>query len=199
EAGLANHARRDSTGICFIGERPFRDFLAGFVESTPGDIVTPEGIVVGRHEGLPFHTPGQRAGLGIGGRADLPELPWYVAARDPQRNRLVVVQGREHPLLWSTELLSRRVHWINGEPRELARHGRQRLHARLRHRHEPARCLVERRSDGGAHVRFERPQWAVAPGQYVVFYEGGECLGGGAIDESVPLPEAERSALAAPA
>lgn len=204
EAGLANHSRRDSTGICFIGERPFREFLAGFVDATPGEIVTPGGAVVGRHDGLPFYTPGQRAGLGIGGRAGGAELPWYVATRDLERNRLVVVQGRAHPLLWSTGLLSRRVHWINGAPTELtAQQGtgaRLRLQARLRHRHEPAPCRVEQRADGAVHVHFDQPQWAIAPGQYVVFYDGEECLGGGAIDEvGAPAAGQERGVLAAAA
>lgn len=177
EAGLANHAKRDSTGICFVGKRPFREFLAQYLKAEPGPIVTPEGRTLGRHEGLPGYTLGQRQGLGIGGAGE----PWYVADRDFATNTLVVVQGHDHPLLQSIGLAADDLHWIAGPPPELARDGLLECTARTRYRQPEAPCTVEAGAAGAVSVAFPEPQWAVTPGQHVVFYRGEECLGGGVI------------------
>ncbi|MDH4023060.1 MAG: tRNA 2-thiouridine(34) synthase MnmA [Gammaproteobacteria bacterium] len=182
--GLSNHARRDSTGICFVGERPFREFLAEHLGPEPGPILGAAGQELGEHIGLPFYTLGQRAGLQIGGRNDSLESPWFVAAKDLARNALIVVQGRDHPWLFRRELKAAALRWLTGEPAGLAA-GRE-FHARIRHRHVPARCNVVLLPDGCAQVRFETPQRVPAPGQYVVFYQGDECLGGGTILEDRP-------------
>jgi len=179
--GLANHAKRDSTGICFVGERPFREFLAGHLTLEPGPILTPAGEEIGRHEGLPCYTVGQRAGLRIGGRRGAAEAPWFVAARDPVRNALVVVQGHDHPALQRREITATGLHWLSGAPPGLA--DGVVLRARLRHRHEPAACHVRQRDQDQLEVRFDVPQRSPAAGQYVVFYQDDECLGGGVIDE----------------
>lgn len=178
-SGLANHAKRDSTGICFVGERPFREFLAEHLTAARGPILTLTGEKVGEHEGLPFYTLGQRAGLKIGGRAGSIQSPWFVAAKDQDRNALLVVQGSEHPELFREELHVGELRWLATEPAGIA-HGLD-LHARIRHRHTPAACRVRRLDDGRVHVRFQLPQKSPTPGQYAVFYRGDECLGGGVI------------------
>lgn len=177
--GLANHAKRDSTGICFVGERPFREFLSEHVTAPRGPILTLAGEEMGQHDGLPFYTLGQRAGLKIGGRADCPESPWFVAAKDPNRNALIVVQGSGHPGLSRAELHVGDLRWLAGEPAGIA--AGLDLDARIRHRHTPAACRVRRLDDGRVHVRFHAPQKSPTPGQYAVFYRGDECLGGGVI------------------
>jgi len=186
--GLSNHARRDSTGICFVGERPFRDFLAEHLSASPGPILGPAGQQLGEHVGLPFYTLGQREGLQIGGRTDSLESPWFVAAKDAARNALVVVQGQDHPWLYRREIKAGNLRWLNGEPVDLAA-GRQ-FHARIRHRHAPAPCLVSLLDDGCVLARFETPQRTPTPGQYVVFYDGDECLGGGVIMLEFPATRA---------
>lgn len=175
ERGLPNHDRKDSTGICFIGERPFREFLQRYIDSPPGPIETPEGDVIGRHHGLAYYTLGQRQGLGIGGLRDYSDEPWYVAARDPARNVLVVTQGRDHPLLHTTELTATDVTWLGEPPLPGMRCG-----AKTRYRQADTPCTVEPAGDR-LGVRFEQPAWAVTPGQYVVLYDGEVCLGGGVI------------------
>jgi tRNA-specific 2-thiouridylase len=173
--GLPNAEKKDSTGICFIGERRFADFLARWLPRTPGPILTPEGAIIGEHRGLAWHTIGQRQGLGVGGIAGAGEAPWFVAAKDPIRNALIVVQGRDHPLLFSDALIGEQLHWIGGEPPGPAP---LRLLCRLRHRQPLQACtLVEYDSDE-CRVRFDQPQRAVTPGQSAVFYLGDECLGG---------------------
>jgi len=179
DAGLSNHRRPDSTGICFIGERPFREFLGRYLQGPDGPIVTPEGREVGRHEGLMFYTPGQRSGIGIGGLAGGAGEPWYVAGKDLARNALVVVQGRAHPMLWSRELRTGMPRWL-GEP-PFAGSGPWRGDARIRHRHTPAACRVTAH-EGGLVVTFDEPQWAPAAGQYAVFYRADDCLGGAVIE-----------------
>jgi tRNA-specific 2-thiouridylase len=181
QAGLPNHDRPDSTGICFIGERPFRTFLARYLEHAPGPVITPDGVQLGHHEGLMFFTPGQRSGIGLGGRAGGTEAPWYVAGKDRERNALIVVQGRDHPLLWHDTLETETAYWINGAPGGLRSGTALRCDARIRHRHRPAACSVTAKPDGTIAVRFDQPQWAAAPGQYVVLYEGEQCLGGAVI------------------
>jgi len=174
DAGLPNHARKDSTGICFIGERRFRDFLARYLPATPGEIHDLQGRLKGAHQGLMYYTIGQRHGLGIGG----PGEPWYVAAKDLDRNHLIVVEGHDHPALYHDSLRAIELHWISGRPPALPHD----CTARIRHRQPEQPCRVEATTDGRVRVRFTTPQWAIAPGQSVVFYDGDLCLGGGIIE-----------------
>ncbi len=176
EEGLATHDKKDSTGICFIGERRFKDFLEQYLPAQPGVIETPEGEVLGEHAGLMFYTLGQRQGLGIGGVSGSGEAPWYVADKDLERNVLIAVQGDEHPLLYSDALLAREVHWINGDPPG----DEFRCTAKTRYRQPDQDCTVIREGDGW-RVIFDRRQRAVTPGQSVVFYRDAICLGGGVI------------------
>jgi tRNA-uridine 2-sulfurtransferase len=174
--GIPTHAKKDSTGICFIGERPFRDFLARYLPRTPGPIVTPDGARVGEHAGLAYYTLGQRQGLGIGGVKSARDGAWFVAGKDLEANRLVVVQGHEHPLLHRRDVAAFDTHWIAGTPPALP----ARLAAKTRYRMPDARCVVS--ADGAAiRAAFDAPQWAPTPGQYLVLYDGETCLGGGVI------------------
>ena len=177
EAGLPVFDKPDSTGICFIGERPFREFLGRFLHDRPGPIETPEGECLGQHRGLAFYTLGQREGLQIGGRRGACEQPWYVAAKNATRNALIVVQGHDHPLLASSELTTGPMHWL-GEPR--AEPFRCTVKVRYRQADQPA--LLEPRVDGAARIVFERTQRAVTPGQYAVVYDADRCLGGAVIE-----------------
>jgi tRNA-specific 2-thiouridylase len=188
--GMPTHAKRDSTGICFIGERPFRDFLARYLPRTPGPVVTPEGARIGEHQGLAYYTIGQRQGLGIGGLRDGEGLPWYVAAKDMARNALVVVQGREHPLLYRREVDACDMHWIAGESPRLP----ARLSAKTRYRMPDAACKLAAQGDRFV-AAFDAPQWAPTPGQYLVLYDGDVCLGGAEIE----TPRAAERPLPAPA
>jgi tRNA-specific 2-thiouridylase len=172
EAGLPNFEKKDSTGICFIGERPFREFLGRYVPETPGEIRTPEGRLVGHHKGLMFHTIGQRHGLGIGG----PGEPWFVAAKNMASNTLVVVQGHDHPALYRDRLTFGQASWVSCE----APHTHWVYAAKTRYRQPDAPCSLAR-VNGGGEVEFASPQWAVTPGQSVVVYESRVCLGGGII------------------
>jgi tRNA-uridine 2-sulfurtransferase len=177
EAGLPNHAKKDSTGICFIGERPFREFLNRYLPKAPGPIKTPEGRVVGEHIGLAFYTIGQRKGIGIGGMANMKGEAWYVADKRRESNELIVVQGHDHPLLMKKELKATDPAWIGGDAPEEQRA----LSAKTRYRQADAACTLERVLESEIRVGFEAPQWAVTPGQSVVLYEGEVCLGGGII------------------
>ena len=173
EAGLPNHAKKDSTGICFIGERPFREFLNRYVAKAPGPIRTPEGKTVGTHIGLAFYTIGQRKGIGIGG----PGEPWFVAGKHMEANELVVVQGHDHPLLMKRSLEALEASWIAGAPPAApSAHT-----AKTRYRQADAPCTLSRASDSAIRVEFDAPQWAVTPGQSVVLYDAEVCLGGGII------------------
>ena len=176
EAGFENHAKKDSTGICFIGERKFRDFLARYLPAQPGVIETMDGVPLGRHQGLMYYTLGQRQGLGIGGVQGHDEQPWYVVRKDLSRNVLVVAQGRDHPALFSDVLRAVDVHWISGAPPSLP----LRCGAKIRYRQADQACEVCA-DDRGVVVHFEQPQRAVTPGQSVVFYLRDQCLGGGII------------------
>jgi tRNA-specific 2-thiouridylase len=177
--GIPTWAKKDSTGICFIGERPFRDFLAQYLPKSPGPIETPAGAVVGRHHGLAYYTLGQRQGLGIGGTKEGSDLPWFVAGKDHSRNVLVVVQGHGHPLLYRSEVEAQELHWIAGAPPDEAT--LPNLGAKTRYRMPDATCRVELREDRRCRARFGTAQWAPTPGQYLVLYEGDICLGGGVI------------------
>ena len=186
---IPTYAKRDSTGICFIGERPFRDFLARYLPRTPGAIVTAEGAPVGRHDGLAYYTMGQRQGLGIGGTREGVAAPWFVAGKDMGRNELIAVQGHDHPLLYRRDVRAGDLHWIAGEAPGLpARFG-----AKTRYRMPDAPCSVSASGDGAADARFDVPQWAPTPGQYLVFYDGDVCLGGGVIDVPPKKPSDETS------
>jgi tRNA-specific 2-thiouridylase len=179
--GLANAEKKDSTGICFIGERRFADFLDRYLPRNPGPIMTPEGAVVGEHRGLAWYTIGQRQGLGIGGVAEHGEAPWFVAAKAVERNALIVVQGGAHPLLWSRELTAEPPHWIAGRPPGPVP---LRCWCRLRHRQPLQRCTIIRYDSRMCRVRFDEPQRAITPGQSAVFYLDDECLGGCVIREA---------------
>jgi len=177
EAGLPNFAKRDSTGICFIGERPFREFLNRYLPRRPGIMRTPEGRVVGEHIGLAFYTIGQRKGIGLGGVKGAAEAAWYVAVKELEKNELVVVQGHEHPLLLRRSLEARDLAWVSGGAPE----GEVGYSAKTRYRQADARCRVAFRNSTGLEVQFDTAQWAVTPGQSVVLYDGDACLGGGVI------------------
>ena len=174
--GLSNHAKKDSTGICFVGERPFREFLSGYLPTQPGDMFTPEGQLVGKHIGLSFYTLGQRQGLGIGGAKESSGEPWFVAGKDMTRNRLIVVQGHDHPLLLQAQVDVIEMHWINSAPPDLTRG----YTAKTRYRQQDAACQIVLQSDC-TQFNFRDAQWAVTPGQSVVAYDGEICLGGGII------------------
>ncbi len=180
-AGLPVHAKRDSTGICFIGERPFREFLQRYLSAPAGSMETPTGELVGRHEGLMYYTRGQRQGLGIGGRAGHGDDAWYVARKDAARNVLVVVQGRDDPALWDSELETGTPTWVAGEPAALANGAPLDCTAKTRYRQRDASCTVTKLHDGGLRIDFAGPQWAITPGQSAVLYRGEECLGGAVI------------------
>ena len=179
EAGLPTHAKKDSTGICFIGERDFRQFLGGYIPARQGPMRTPDGVEVGTHEGVWYYTLGQRGGLRIGGRRDGDGEPWYVVGKDVPRNILYVAQGSANHWLHSTRLAASALTWIDGAPPAAA----FRCTAMTRYRQPPQACSVAIEGDT-AIVAFDEAQRAVTPGQSVVFYDGEVCLGGGVIDRS---------------
>lgn len=177
EQGFINHAKKDSTGICFIGERRFRDFLQQYLPARPGVIETDTGQIIGEHQGLMYYTLGQRQGIGIGGQRNASEEPWYVVAKDLERNVLVIAQGHEHPRMQTRHLRTRVADWVTGEPDDLP----LRCTAKTRYRQPDQTCVVTVDADGYV-VTFDTLQRAVTPGQSVVFYRGDECLGGGVIE-----------------
>jgi tRNA-specific 2-thiouridylase len=171
EAGLPNHAKRDSTGICFIGERPFREFLSRYLPKQPGPMTTPEGERVGEHQGLMYYTIGQRQGLGIGGRREGEGDPWYVAGKDLGANTLIVVQGHDHALLLKRQLAAADASWIAG-----AAPGAGAFAAKTRYRQADSECELVPSGERAFELEFPAPQWAVTPGQSAVLYRGDECL-----------------------
>jgi tRNA-uridine 2-sulfurtransferase len=178
QAGLPNHAKRDSTGICFIGERPFREFLARYLPKQPGELRRlDDDRVIGQHEGLAYYTLGQREGLGIGGVKGAPEEPWFVAAKDMEANVLYAVQGHDHPALLRSQLTAGQLSWISGT----SPHTHWVYAAKTRYRMPDAACDIETLSGDNCKISFAAPQWAVTPGQSVVIYESLVCLGGGVI------------------
>jgi len=177
QRGLANFDRPDSTGICFIGERPFRRFLSGFLPEDPGPMCTPEGETVGRHIGLAYYTLGQRRGLGLGGRRDGRDAAWFVVGKDKTRNVLVVAQGDDPPELYTSTLTAADPHWIAGPPARVP----LLCAAKVRYRQVDQPCTIVSIDAERCVVRFDDAQRAVTPGQYVVFYDGEECLGGAVI------------------
>jgi tRNA-specific 2-thiouridylase len=180
-AGFVNHAKRDSTGICFIGERNFREFLGRYLPAQAGEIRSVDGQLLGRHDGLMFYTLGQRKGLGIGGSADGSGEAWYVVTKVMAENVLVVAQGHDHPSLFSQELVADRFHWITGEAPVRQPY---RCRAKIRYRQSDQSCMIDYQ-EGRCRVRFDQPQRAVTPGQSVVLYDGDVCLGGGVIAQTV--------------
>jgi tRNA-specific 2-thiouridylase len=179
--GLSNYAKKDSTGICFIGERPFREFLNRYLPTQPGKMLTPEGKLVGQHMGLSFYTIGQRQGLGIGGAKEASGEPWFVCGKDMANNRLIVVQGHDHPALLAPRLTALDSHWISGTA-PLLNHP---YAAKTRYRQPDAPCHLTRVSGDSCEVAFDEPQWAVTPGQSVVVYDGAICLGGAIIEQGL--------------
>ena len=179
--GLTNYNRKDSTGICFIGERRFSDFLSRYIDNQPGDIVDESGTILGTHSGIWFYTIGQRTGLGIGGVRDRPEDAWYVADKDFKENRVIIVQGHHHPALFTSSLVADSLHWING-----SRFSSKVLTAKIRHRQPDQKCCLNEVDTDCVRVNFEQPQRAVAMGQSVVFYDHQHCLGGGIITSETP-------------
>jgi len=180
-ANLATAEKRDSTGICFIGERRFRPFLANYVAAQPGPIEDSTGRVIGQHHGLAFYTLGQRHGLEIGGLRGYGEAPWYVAAKRLESNTLVAVQGSDHPLLLSNGLTATAAHWIGLAPAAWRSGAALACSAKVRYRQADQACTLTRTGKASLAVRFDQPQRAITPGQYVVFYQGDRCLGGARI------------------
>lgn len=192
--GLPVHDKKDSTGICFIGERPFREFLATYLPANPGPIVAADGRELGQHQGLMYYTLGQRQGLGIGGQRDSGEEPWYVVDKDIRSNALIVDQG-DSMLLLSTGLEASQASWIGDAPEELAEV--LDCMCKLRYRQSDQSCRVQSAGPGRLTVHFGTEQRAVAPGQFVVFYDGDRCLGGAVIDKLHRMSE-EPSAIMRP-
>jgi tRNA-specific 2-thiouridylase len=181
EHDLITHDKKDSTGICFIGERKFSEFLKQYLPAQPGNIETDSGDIIGQHQGLMYHTIGQRQGLGIGGLKNYDESPWYVAQKDLERNVLVVVQGAQHSLLFSSQLVAGQLDWINGPPQTFPIE----CHAKVRYRQPDQACTVTQQEDGRLNVAFKQPQRAVTPGQSLVLYLGERCLGGAIIEQAL--------------
>ncbi len=179
--GLVTHDKKDSTGICFIGERKFKDFLAQYLPAQPGPIVTAEGESIGEHQGLMYHTLGQRKGLLIGGTKQHGDEPWYVVDKDVPNNTLIVGQGANHPRLFSKGLIANQLHWVDRnaltEP--------TRMTVKTRYRQHDINCVVEPTDSDCVNVIFDEPQKAVTPGQSAVFYQGDVCLGGGIIESYI--------------
>ncbi|EKD76898.1 MAG: hypothetical protein ACD_42C00540G0002 [uncultured bacterium] len=176
KAGLLNAEKKDSTGICFIGERKFKTFLQDYVLAKPGFIKTPDGKTLGKHDGLMFYTLGQRKGLHIGGIKNADESAWYVVAKNIPTNELIVAQGHDHPLLFSSELFCEKLQWVAGyAPKNLN------CTAKIRYRQHDQTCHIQLLENNSAKVIFDQPQRAITPGQSIVFYDREVCLGGGVI------------------
>ena len=181
QADLITFNKKDSTGICFIGERKFKDFLAKYLPAQPGVIESDQGEAIGEHDGLMYHTLGQRKGLRIGGLANAGEAPWYVVDKDLKRNVLIVAQGHDHPLLYSKGLIADQLHLVDREPLTTAIE----CTVKTRYRQQDVSCILSPLTDGKYTVMFSEPQSAVTPGQSVVFYQNDVCLGGGIINERI--------------
>jgi tRNA-uridine 2-sulfurtransferase len=178
---LITHDKKDSTGICFIGERKFKDFLSKYLPAQPGIIKTVDGEEIGEHQGLMYHTLGQRKGLLIGGKKDHCDAPWYVVEKDVANNVLLVAQGSDHPHLYSQGLLANQLHWVDRRGPE----GEYRCTVKTRYRQQDIDCTLLRQSDDSVKVMFDTPQKAVTPGQSAVFYKDEVCLGGGIIESYI--------------
>ena len=181
---LITHDKKDSTGICFIGERRFKDFLENYLPASPGDIVDENGVVLGEHQGLMYHTIGQRQGLGIGGTQKGSDEPWYVYDKNLDDNELRVVQGKQHPLLFKSTLTAEKAHWFDASVFRDTEELNQRLSAKIRYRQEDQACSIKFNAESThteLQLDFWSPQRAVTPGQSVVLYDGDRCLGGAVI------------------
>jgi len=176
--GFANHKKKDSTGICFIGESKFKEFLQRYLPTQPGDMVTPEGQYIAKHSGLMYYTLGQRQGLGIGGVKNAPDEPWYVLDKDLDNNQLIVGQGHYHPLMLHNVLEANQLDWCNNKTLTEPVHCK----AKTRYRQADQNCQIIPLSDDKIKVIFEEQQRAITPGQSVVFYDNEVCLGGGIIE-----------------
>ena len=195
EHDLITANKKDSTGICFIGERRFKDFLQQYLPAQKGDIITDDGFTIGTHDGLMYYTLGQRGGIGIGGVKDRPEEPWFVLAKDLANNQLIVGQGHEHLMMMSSELQAYKLDWVDGlPPADIFSADGLRAMAKSRYRQPDQACRVFALDDEGLQVKvlFDEPQRAVTPGQSAVFYIEAVCLGGGVI-ESTDAPTIDAS------
>lgn len=181
EKNLGTFDKKDSTGICFIGERKFRDFLKNYIPAQHGEIRTLDDEKIGEHEGIMFYTVGQRQGLGIGGQRNHSEEPWYVTDKNIDSNCLYVAQGREHESLYHSKLVTQNFHWIEGKP-PTSLSG---LKAKIRYRQSDQDCSILSITDRSYEVSFVKPQWAITPGQSVVLYQDDKCLGGAIIEERI--------------
>ncbi len=181
ELNLHVHNKKDSTGICFIGERKFSDFLKKYIHNNQGDIIDTEGNILGTHQGITFFTIGQRQGLGIGGIADANEQPWYVVDKRLDTNELVVAQGTDHPALFNKSLIVEKMHWIDAEYSGSIKH----IQAKIRYRQSHQECDAIELEDGQWQLNFTHAQRAVTPGQYAVLYDREHCLGGGIISHRI--------------
>ena len=177
QADFANHEKKDSTGICFIGERKFKEFLSRYLPAQPGEMQTPDGTCIGQHDGLMYYTLGQRQGLGIGGAKNASGEPWYVVAKNLEDNILIVAQGHNHPLLFRKQLSADQLNWIADTPQSIP----FRCTAKTRYRQTDQPCTITKLHGDQCTVMFDQPQRAITPGQSVVFYQQDECLGGGPI------------------
>lgn len=179
DANFKNHEKKDSTGICFIGERNFKNFLNDYLPAKPGKIVTEHGDVIGEHDGLMFYTLGQRQGLKIGGQKNAKGAPWYVVQKNLKENVLVVAEGQNHPLLFQSSLFVKNIHWIHTAPTKFP----FATYAKTRYRQPDEACMIHHISENHFKVNFTHPQRAITPGQSIVFYQDAECLGGGIIED----------------
>ena len=177
ELGFNNYSKKDSTGICFIGERHFKEFLGHYLPAQPGNIILKDGEIIGKHDGLMYYTIGQRQGLRIGGGYGTSEKPWYVLDKDMEKNNLIVCQGNDNPYLYHRFLSCSKINWISGEiPNS------EKITAKIRYRGNDTICKINFTSEKSVSVEFKKPQFAIAPGQSIVFYEKDICLGGAIID-----------------
>ncbi len=176
---LPVHDKKDSTGICFIGERKFKDFLMKYIDCTPGKIKDMNNNHLGNHDGLPFYTVGQRSGLGIGGVKNSNDGAWYVVDKNQKTNELIIAQGQNHKSLFHKKIKTKKIHWIHDKNKST------KLSAKIRYLQDDQECIILNTDDQSSVVEFTSPQRAVAPGQYIVFYDKQECLGGAVISETL--------------
>ena len=177
--GFNNFNKKDSTGICFIGERNFKEFLKKYIPANPGGIITSNGKKIGNHDGLMYYTLGQRKGLGIGGTKNSITSPWYVISKDMKNNYLIVSQGHDNKNLYKTSIEASNINWISGhKPKQ------KKFNAKIRYRMHDASCTIKNITTSNLIVKFDKPQFAIAPGQSIVFYNENECLGGAIIDKT---------------
>lgn len=180
--GLTTKDKKDSTGICFIGEKPFKTFLQEYILAQPGPIKTTDGKILGQHDGLMFYTLGQRQGLGIGGQRHHSDEPWYIVDKNISDNTLIIAQGKDHPMLYSQGLICGKIHWLSNTTPELP----HTCYAKTRYRQQEQACMISPENEDGGHIlMFSSPQRAVTPGQYVVFYDANRCIGGAVIESII--------------